>query len=301
MPVHSCSEQTAMAGMPGRNARPTLVAPIHKSVSSKRGTSRGMSRRKRLTGALLFLLIFVAYARTPPALQQREWRNRLKRTLFVPDPLPHLNPDLHGQFEPVPGVIAQRITYATEFGMRIPAILYLPKPLPRQTIPALIVVNGHGGDKYSWYAFYSGILYAKAGAAVLTYDPIGEGERNADRKSGTRAHDRQQGPGVARRLAGLMMTDVMQAVSFLAGRSFIDANRIGAMGYSMGSFVLSLACAVELRLHACVLAGGGDLDGPGEYWDSAKPMCQGIPYQSLSFLGDRPLFCSRSTHHAARR
>src|SRR5712664_2669130 len=127
-----------MAGMPGRNARPTVVAPIHKAVSSKRGTSRGMSRRKRLTGALLFLLIFVAYARTPPALQQREWRNRLKRTLFVPDPLPHLNPDLHGQFEPVPGVIAQRITYSTEFGMRIPAILYLPKPLPRQTIPALI-------------------------------------------------------------------------------------------------------------------------------------------------------------------
>ena len=247
-----------------------------------------MSRRKRLTGALLFLLIFLAYARTPPALQQREWRNRIKRTLFVPDPLPHLNPDLHGQFEPVPDVIAQRVTYATEFGMRIPAILYLPKPLPRQTIPALIVVNGHGGDKYSWYAFYSGILYAKAGAAVLTYDPIGEGERNADRKSGTRAHDRRQGSDVARRLAGLMMTDVMQAVSFLAGRSFIDANRIGAMGYSMGSFVLSLACAVELRLHACVLAGGGDLDGPGEYWDSSKPMCQGIPYQSLSFLGDRP-------------
>ena len=56
----------------------------------------------------------------------------------------------------------------------------------------------------------------------------------------------------------------------------------------MGSFALSLACAVELRLRACVLVGGGDLDGPGEYWDKSKPMCQGIPYQSLLFLGDRP-------------
>jgi hypothetical protein len=55
----------------------------------------------------------------------------------------------------------------------------------------------------------------------------------------------------------------------------------------MGSFVAGLACAVDDRLHACVLAGGGSLDGPGQYWDTSKPMCQGIPYESLSFLGDR--------------
>jgi hypothetical protein len=40
-------------------------------------------------------------------------------------------------------------------------------------------------------------------------------------------------------------------------------------------------------LKACVLVGGGNLDGPGEYWDNSKPMCQGIPYRSLAFLGDR--------------
>ena len=60
------------------------------------------------------------------------------------------------------------------------------------------------------------------------------------------------------------------------------------MGYSMGSFVLSLACAVETRLHACVLAGGGNLTGPDGYWDRSKPMCQGLPYKALSLLGDRP-------------
>lgn len=85
-----------------------------------------------------------------------------------------------------------------------------------------------------------------------------------------------------------MMSDVMQAVSYLSQRPEVGNQRIGAMGYSMGSFVLSLACAVETRLHACVLVGGGNLDGPGEYWDKSKPMCQGTPYQSLSFLGDRP-------------
>ena len=117
-------------------------------------------------------------------------------------------------------------------------------------MPGLIVVNGHGGDKYTWYAFYAGILYARAGAVVLTYDPIGEGERNSERKSGTRQHDRKvDPPEMARRMGGLMMADVLQAVSYLASRDDVDAARLGAMGYSMGSFVLGLTCAVEARLH----------------------------------------------------
>jgi dienelactone hydrolase len=219
--------------------------------------------------------------------QENIWRTRIRHTLFVPDPLPPLDAVTHGRFEPAPGVIAERVTYGTQFGLRIPAILYLPKSRSGR-IPAFIVVNGHGGDKYSWYAFYSGVLYAQAGAAVLTYDPAGEGERNIDGKSGTRAHDNADPPPeLARRLGGLMMTDIMQAISYVAGREEVDPGRIAAAGYSMGSFILGLTCAVELRLKACVLVGGGNLDGPEGYWDNSKPMCQGIPYRSLEFLGDR--------------
>jgi len=68
----------------------------------------------------------------------------------------------------------------------------------------------------------------------------------------------------------------------------VNPHRMAALGYSMGSFVLGLACAVETRLRACVLAGGGNLDGEGGYWDSStKTMCQAIPYQAMKFLGDR--------------
>ncbi len=233
--------------------------------------------------ALLVLFAVGALAGNPA-----ETRKRIRESLFVTDPLPPLEAVVHGRFEPEPGVIAERVTYATQYGLRVPAILYMPKAR-RGRIPALIVVNGHGGDKYSWYAFYSGVLYARGGAAVLTYDPAGEGERNAERRSGTRAHDRiERDRTLGRRLGGLMMIDVMQAVSYLLQRPEVDGSRIGAMGYSMGSFVLSIAGAVETRLHACVLAGGGNLDGPGQYWDNSKPMCQGYPYQSLQFLGDRP-------------
>jgi dienelactone hydrolase len=215
-------------------------------------------------------------------------RAQIRANFFVPDPLPPVDGKTHRRFEPARGVSAEAVTYATEFGMRVPAILYLPKPLPKGRIPAVIVVDGHGGDKYSWYSYYAGIAFARAGAAVLTYDQAGEGERSSTRESHTREHDKLAGGAtMARRLAGLMITDVMQAVSYLASRPEIDPARIGAGGYSMGSFVLALAGAVEPRLRACAMVGGGNLDGPGGYWDGSKPMCQGLPYQSLSFLGDR--------------
>src|SRR5438270_828074 len=185
-------------------------------------------------------------ADSPP----QQIRSQIRSTLFVPDPPPAPDPKSHGALEPEPGV-AERVTYATQFGMRVPAILYRPKAYSGK-LPAVIVVNGHGGDKYSWYAFYSGMLYARAGAVVLTYDPIGEGERNSQRKSGTRAHDKiVPPPEMGRRMSGLMVTDVMQAVSYLSQRADVDTKRIADMCYSMGSFVLFLACAVETRLHAC--------------------------------------------------
>jgi len=229
-----------------------------------------------------------------------ELRTRIRANFFVPEPLPALAAQTHRRFAPAPGVAAEAVTYATQLGQRVPAILYLPDPLPPGAkLPAFVVVNGHGGDKYAWYAYFTGVAFARGGMAVLTYDQAGEGERSSSRRSGTRDHDKLTGDTImARRLAGLMLTDVSQAVSFLAARPEIDASRIGAGGYSLGSFVLALAGAVETRLRACVLVGGGNLDGTGGYWDRSKPMCQGQPYQSLGFLGDRP--AAIYALHAAR-
>ena len=231
-------------------------------------------------------VLLLALALSAPPYEA--WRKQILEILHVPRPLPALDVQQHGQFQAEPGVVVERVSYSTQLGMRVPAIVYRPQRAEGRK-PAFIVVNGHGGDKYAWYANYSGIAYARLGFVVLTYDPAGEGERNSERKSGTRAHDRVVPPEEnGRWLGGLMITDVMMAVSYLSSRPDVDSSKISAAGYSMGSFVLSLACAVEPRLRACVLVGGGNLDGPGEYWDRAKPMCQGIPYRSLAFLGDRP-------------
>jgi dienelactone hydrolase len=251
---------------------------------------------------LLVLFFSVSLLRAAPLTAERvaELREQIRANFFVPNPLPAIAAQTHREFHPAAGVKAASVTYATELGQRVPAILYLPDPLPPGKIPAVIVVNGHGGDKCSWYSYYAGIAFARAGAAVLTYDQAGEGERNTARKSGTREHDQLQGDAVmARRLCGLMLSDLLQGVSLLAARPEVDATRIGEVSYSMGSFVLAIGGAIEPRLAACVLTGGGNLGGPGDYWDSSnKTMCQGLPSQSLAFLGDRPAILYAL--HAAR-
>ncbi|HEX4229960.1 MAG TPA: prolyl oligopeptidase family serine peptidase [Bryobacteraceae bacterium] len=247
-------------------------------------------------GLLLTATITLAAAR--PDWQQL--RGRIEATLHIPNPLPDNAAKSYGEFDVAPGVTAERISYATAYGLRVPAVVYRQRGASLTQRPALIVVNGHGGDKSSWYAYWAGILYARAGAVVLTYDPIGEYERNAERKSDTNQHDQYVAPDdMGRRMGGLMITDVMEATSYLAQRTDVDPKRVAALGYSMGSFITSIACAVETRLRGCVLAGGGDLDGPGGYWDSSRKMCQAIPYQSLSFLGNRgPAIYALQARHA---
>ncbi len=235
------------------------------------------------------LLVCLCLAALLISCDDRSVREQIDEKLRISQKLPAVEAEGYGSFSPAPGVIADRVSYATGYDLRVPAIVYHPADRKRNRGPAMVIVNGHGGDKSSWYAYWAGIFYARAGAVVLTYDPIGEFERNHLRQSNTSQHDQLLQPEeMSRRLSGLMVEDVQAAVSYLLRRKDVDHHRIAVLGYSMGSFVTALACAVDSRIHACVLTGGGDLDGPGGYWDSSsKKMCHAIPYRSLQFLGDR--------------
>lgn len=220
--------------------------------------------------------------------QFARWREQAKTALFIPKTAPAVAAHDFGSFTPMPGVVAHRVTYGTQFGMRVPAIVYHPEHISGK-LPAVIVVAGHGGSKSTWYEVYAGLLYAKAGAIVVTFDPIGEEERNADHLIDARAHDTVL-PGLESpaRMGGLMVGDVIGAVSYAASLPEVDPKRIAVLGYSMGSFHAALAAGLDPRIRALVLSGGGDLDGNGGAWDSSsKIMCQGGPYQALSFLPDK--------------
>src|ERR1700733_8497963 len=225
-----------------------------------------------------------------PATDARfaRWREQASAALFLPKTLPAVAARDFGSFVPMPGVVAHRVTYGTQFGMRVTAIAYQPDHVSGK-VPAVVVVAGHGGSKSTWYEIYAGLLYANAGAVVITYDPIGEEERNSQHLVDARAHDTVlPGPQSPARLGGLMGGGGMAAVSYATSLPQVDPKRIAVLGYSMGSFHAALAAGLDPRIGALVLSGGGDLDGNGGSWDSSiKIMCQGGPYQALSFLPDK--------------
>jgi dienelactone hydrolase len=250
----------------------------------------------RVGVALLAVMIAGApqQKRAPAGNPFSPWRAEIRKALYVPEQLPPLEPKVWSSFSPMPGVVADRVTYRTLDGMLVPAIVYRPEKV-KGKLPGIVVVNGHGGDKYSWYAFYSGMMFAQAGAEVVTYDPIGEGERNIERKSRTGSHDRiiPTPAGVpaddsGQRLAGLMQVDLMQGVSYLAQRPEVDPKRIAIVGYSMGAFVSGIAGALDTRIHAVLLSGGGTFDDEadgGKSFDTGKLPCQAAPWHALKALG----------------
>jgi hypothetical protein len=181
----------------------------------------------------------------------------------------------------------ERLSFATQYGMRVPAIAYVPTHIAGKA-PAILIVAGHGGDKTSWYEVYTGLLYASAGAIVLTYDPAGEDERNPTRASDTRLHDQPTALQHPERIGGLMVQDVLQAQRYLRQRKDVDPTRIAILAYSMGTFHAAIASALE-GPHALILSAGGNLDGPNQYWETGNKLnCQVAPYKALNKnMGDR--------------
>jgi len=234
---------------------------------------------------------------------QDAWEASLHQLLYTPynNKLPALDAKVWSTFSPTPGVLADRVTYTTASDMLVTAIVYRPDPKllkgalkGKGKLPAIVIVNGHGSDKFGWYAFYSGIMFAKAGAVVITYDPIGEGERNARKASAESpaSHDADVLPPApiphddwSQRLAGLMQVDLSQAISYLRAQPEVDTKRIGVASYSMGSYVTGLATAMDYydhRIAAVVLSGGGTYDDvEGGYFDLNKSICQAGAYRSL--------------------
>src|SRR5450756_1286238 len=228
-----------------------------------------MIRSRGLIWVVCFLSVTALAQNANGSISEKEratrdegWRREIRKELYVPAKLPKLEAKTWSTFSPTSGVLAERVTYATADGMVVPAIVYRPDPKVvhwKGKLPGIVVVNGHGSDKVGWYAFYSGMMFAKAGAMVVTYDMIGEGERNSEKKSRASSHDKivETPPGVpvddwGRRLAGLMQVDLMQAVSYLDARPEVDAKRVAVVSYSMGAFVTGLTGAIDSRIHAIV-------------------------------------------------
>jgi cephalosporin-C deacetylase-like acetyl esterase len=203
--------------------------------------------------------------------RQREVRQKILTLIGgLPEKTP-LNPKVLGSTK-AEGFRIEKILYESQPNFPVTALLYLPDTKPnansgatQQKLPAIVVAPGHGfTGKATDYTFAS--TFARNGFAVLSYDPIGQGERlqypdPADPtktllKASTGEHGEAglQPTLIGEALARTFAWDGIRAVDYLTSRPEIDPNRIGAFGCSGGGTMTALLGALDTRVHAIAVA-----------------------------------------------
>lgn len=159
------------------------------------------------------------------------------------------------------GYMAHRISLRLNRYVRVPAYLLVPDG--DGVHPAVVVLHDHGArfdigkeknvrpfasdsltcktaDAWSrkcYDGLYTGDYLASNGYVVLAVDALFWGERG--RKEGKR-YDSQQALAanllqLGRSWSGMMTADDVRSVAFLASLPFVDSERIGTVGFSMGA------------------------------------------------------------------
>lgn len=149
----------------------------------------------------------------------------------------------------------EKIVFESQPGFLVNALLYVPKksPLPA---PAVLSTIGHWGENgfFLWMEQARCIGLARKGYVVLTYDPIGQGER---KWLGNGNHDTLRRKIVlsGMEVSGLMFWDSIRALDYLVSRPEVDASRIGVTGVSGGGFNTMYTSVLDERVKAAVPNG----------------------------------------------
>jgi hypothetical protein len=185
-------------------------------------------------------------------LQADYVKKELRKSLGL-DPLPNRTPldaQVVGSIDR-DGYIIEKVLFDARPGFTVPAHMYIPSPLRKgQQIPAILYSCGHwmenGKMEPDIQACCIGL--AKAGFAVLVYDPIGQGERGCSFET----HGHRDFLLLGMSQAGLMVWESMRAVDYLLTRPEVDGNRIGMTGASGGGLNTLYTCAVDERIAVSV-------------------------------------------------
>lgn len=240
-----------------------------------------------------YLAIGTAHWQGPGEQNASSWtdranalRGRMSEILTLPNVRTDLDAKTHRERRGN-GYRIESITYASEPASRVTALLYLPDPSPAPA-PAIIVACGHGGSKSCLYAQYAGQLYAKLGFACLVVDTIGEEERDAEGRMGSRAHDLYNlSPEerivfmrnrLKRSILGKIVLDLQRGLDYLQSRPEVDPTRIGIVGYSLGGATAGCLAILDERVRAAVLCGWGFIPTLA----AKGKECTRLPYEAFA-------------------
>ncbi len=222
----------------------------------------------------------VAAINTRAEAQARQAKVRAK-ILSLIGPLPEktpLNARVLGSTQ-ADGFRIEKILYDSQPGFHVTALFYIPDSktgiadgngrVPDgkagTKLPAIIMAPGHGATgKASDYQ--QAATFARNGFAVLSYDPIGQGERLqypdpahpgqslATRPTGEHGEAGLQPVLLGEAVAKYFVWDAIRGIDYLMSRPEVDPARIGAMGCSGGGTITALTAALDSRVAATGVA-----------------------------------------------
>ena len=154
----------------------------------------------------------------------------------------------------------QKLVYESLPGYYVTAALFLPEKRKGKA-PAIIYACGHTQDGFRSEVYQHVIInLVKKGFIVLTFDPIGQGERlqyynEEEGKSRFGPTTEHSYPGAQCYLSGYSPTkyfiwDGIRSVDYLLTRKEVDPERIGMTGRSGGGTQTAFTAAVEDRILA---------------------------------------------------
>jgi len=149
----------------------------------------------------------------------------------------------------------QDLVYQSRAGLWVTANLYLPLGSPAR-VPGIIIVHSHHRPKSQGELQDMGILWARAGCAVLIMDQIGHGERIQNYPWNREAYHSRYIMGMQLYLSGdslmkWMVWDIMRGIDVLLERQEIDAKQIILLGaVAGGGDPAAVTAALDTRIAA---------------------------------------------------
>jgi cephalosporin-C deacetylase-like acetyl esterase len=176
-----------------------------------------------------------------------------------------LNPRILGSTQD-DGFRIEKVLFDSQPGFPVTALLYVPDGPPAGGKRAAILMTpghspaGKAGD------YRDAALFARNGFIVLSYDPIGQGERLqypdpanpsnslATRPTGEHGEASLQPMLIGDTFARYLLWDAMRGIDYLAQLPEVDPKHIGAFGCSGGGAMTALTAALDARVAAIGVA-----------------------------------------------
>ena len=187
------------------------------------------------------------------------------------------------------GYRRENIVYQSQPGLWVTANLYLPSP-PRPQMPAFVLVHSLHGPKTQFELQDMGIIWARAGCAVLSMDQVGYGERIQnypwDREEvNSRYIMGEQLYLVGTNLMTWMVWDIERGIDVLWQRQDVNKKEIVLLGaVAGGGDPAAVTAALDPRVSGVVPFNFGEVRGATGAFDPMRVLRLSIVDQFLPWF-----------------